>query len=218
MLTVAGIELLPPLQIFAQFAIAGLLLNLVPGQDMLFVIATGARLGRRSGVIAALGIGAGAFFHIIAATIGISALIAASASAFLLLKTIGVAYLLWLALAFLREPAAAMNEDRRASDREWAIFRSAALVSITNPKVALFFLAFLPQFVSVGARMPALEILCLGLWFDIVGTLVNVVAGLGSAALAARAAGRVALFKYARWGASVALALLALRLAFAERR
>src|SRR5437868_11610479 len=184
---------------------------------MLFVIAAAARRGRRSGLLAALGIGAGAFVHIVAAVVGISALIAASATAFLLLKALGVLYLLWLAFSMLRAGHGAHAPSTIAASGDAAVFRSAALVNITNPKVALFFLAFLPQFVTPTAKVPAVEILCLGLWFDLVGTLVNGLAALGSAA-AARRASRVGwLSRVSRWAAASVLTLLAVRLAFARR-
>lgn len=217
LLSIGGIELLPDWRTFLSFAVAGLMLNLVPGQDMLFVIATSAKSGGRRGTVAALGIGAGALVHIMAAVVGISSLIAASASAFLVLKAVGVGYLLWLAVSMVRDGGASRAPGRPAPATGAAVFRAAALVNVTNPKVALFFLAFLPQFVGPGARVPALEILCLGLWFDAVGTLVNILAAVLGATVAGRAAGLDWVRRASRWAASSIIALLALRLAFAER-
>jgi threonine/homoserine/homoserine lactone efflux protein len=91
MLEIAGIELLPPLATFFAFVVAGLALNVVPGADMTFIIASAARGGRRDGIIAALGIGAGTLLHILAAVLGLSALLAASQTAFTLIKWIGAA-------------------------------------------------------------------------------------------------------------------------------
>src|SRR5919107_1122222 len=93
MLSVGGIELLPPLPVFLAFALAGLALNIVPGADMTFVIASGARGGRRDGTIAALGIGAGTLVHILAAVLGLSAILATSQTAFMVIKWVGAAYL-----------------------------------------------------------------------------------------------------------------------------
>ena len=155
MLSIAGIELLPPLPVFLAFAVAGLALNIVPGADMTFVIASAARSGRRDGIVAALGIGAGTLVHILAAVLGLSAILAASQTAFTIIKWVGVAYLAWIAISLLRSGqrrSAAGNDPRKSG---WQLFRAAALVNVLNPKVALFFLAFLPQFVDSTANVPA---------------------------------------------------------------
>src|SRR5690349_1262186 len=185
MLSIVGIELLPPLATFLAFVAAGLALNIVPGADMTFIIASAARGGRRDGVIAALGVGAGALVHILAAVLGLSAILASSQAAFELIKWLGAAWLLWLAFSLLRAGGTAEAGPRPPASRR-RLFRAAMLVNILNPKVALFFLAFLPQFVDPGAQVPALQILCLGLWFDFAGTLVNIVVALAAAGAADR--------------------------------
>jgi threonine/homoserine/homoserine lactone efflux protein len=218
MLSVAGIELLPPLPLFLTFVAAGLALNIVPGADMTFVIASAARGGRREGIIAALGIGAGTLVHILAAVLGLSAILAASQTAFTVIKWIGAAYLAWVAISLLRSghgKAGAEDGPRRSG---WSLLRAAALVNILNPKVALFFLAFLPQFVDPHATAPAVQILCLGLWFDVVGTIVNVIIGIAAAGAAHRLRNVSWVGRAARYVAATAMGALALRLAFAERR
>lgn len=215
MLEIAGIALLPEWPVFVGFVVAGLALNIVPGADMTFVIAAAARGGRRDGAVAALGIGAGTFVHILAAVLGLSAILASSQALFALIKWLGAAYLLWIAFTLLR--------DRRRSDgaRPAAsgvrLFRAAALVNILNPKVALFFLAFLPQFVDPQAAAPALQILALGLWFDLVGTLVNIAIALAAAGTAARLRHVGWLGRSARWLAATAMGALALQLALSRR-
>jgi len=212
MLEIAGIELLPAWPVFLGFVLAGLALNIVPGADMAFVVASAARGGRRSGVVAALGIGAGTLVHILAATLGLSAILASSQTAFDLIKWAGALYLLWVAFSLVRGKAV---QAARPGGRT---FRSAALVNILNPKVALFFLAFLPQFVDPAAAMPWVQILCLGLWFDLVGTLVNVIIALAAAGAAARL-GKVAwIGTAARWLAATLIGALAVKLALASRR
>src|ERR1044072_3105797 len=214
MLALGGIELLPAWPVFLGFVVAGLALNIVPGADMTFVIASAARGGRREGVVAALGIGAGTFAHILAATLGLSAILASSQAAFNLIKWIGAAYLLWVAWSLVRGGHAQADAPRPGR----RTFRSAALVNLLNPKVALFFLAFLPQFVDPAAAMPWLQILCLGLWFDLAGTLVNIVIALAAARAAARLKNVTWLGKAARWLAASLMGALAVQLALASRR
>jgi threonine/homoserine/homoserine lactone efflux protein len=219
MLELAGIELLPPLPMFFAFVLAGLALNIVPGADMTFVIASAARGGRRDGVVAALGIGGGTLVHILAAALGLSAILAASRTAFMLIKWVGAAYLLYIAVSLLRSGRS--NQARRDASTPqsgWHLFRAAALVNVLNPKVALFFLAFLPQFVDPRATEPALQILCLGLWFDLVGTIVNAVIAIIAAEASERLRQVTWLGRAARYVAATAMGALALRLAFAERR
>jgi threonine/homoserine/homoserine lactone efflux protein len=219
MLAVTGIELLPPLPVFVAFVLAGLALNIVPGADMTFVIASAARGGRRDGIIAALGIGAGTLVHICAAVLGLSAILASSQTAFAIVKWIGAAYLLYIAVSLLlsgQGPEKSQNAGPQKSG--WRLLRAALLVNVLNPKVALFFLAFLPQFVDPSARVPALQILCLGLWFDFVGTAVNIIVAVVAASTAARLRHIRWLGRAARYVAATAMGALALRLAFTERR
>ena len=217
MLEIAGIELLPAWPVFLSFVVAGLALNIVPGADMTFVIAAAARGGRREGAIAALGIGAGTFAHILAAVLGLSAILASSQTAFNIIKWIGAAYLVWIAISLLRSRGDADPRTPRPAGSGWRLFRAAALVNILNPKVALFFLAFLPQFVDPHAAVPALQILFLGLWFDLVGTLVNVVIALVAAGTAARLRHVGWIGRAARWLAATAMAGLAIQLVLSRR-
>lgn len=217
MLEIAGIELLPAWPAFLAFVLAGLALNLVPGADMTFIIAAAARGGRRDGVVASLGVGAGALVHILAAVLGLSAILASSQAAFNALKWIGAAYLLWLAIGLLRERGSAQAAPR-ATVSGWRLFRAAMLVNVLNPKVALFFLAFLPQFVSPLTAAPAVQILCLGLWFDLVGTLVNVVIAIAAAETAGRLRHVEWLGRAARWFAATLMGGLAVQLALSARR
>ncbi|MGZ8335198.1 MAG: LysE family translocator [Allosphingosinicella sp.] len=218
MLEIAGIALLPEGPLFVSFVFAGLALNIVPGADMTFVIASAARGGRRDGIVAALGIGVGTLFHILAAVAGLSAILASSPAAFTLIKWVGAAYLLWIALSLLRAPRDGAKDVAVARVSGWRLLRAATLVNILNPKVALFFLAFLPQFVDPSAHMPAVQILCLGLWFDLVGTLVNVAVALATAGAAARLRHIGWIGRAARWIAATAMGGLAVQLALSQRR
>ena len=217
MLEIAGIALLPDWPAFLSFVLTGLALNIVPGADMAFVIASSARGGHRVGVIAALGIGAGALVHILAATLGLSAILQSSQTAFNLIKWVGAVYLLWIALSLLRSNGAIRNAGAGTCGSGWRLFRAAMMVNILNPKVALFFLAFLPQFVDPETTAPALQILCLGLWFDLVGTLVNIIVASAAAGMAARLGHVPWLGRISRWLAATAMAGLAAQLAFSRR-
>lgn len=218
MLEVGGIALLPDWTVFLGFVAAGLALNIVPGADMTFVISSAARGGRHDGIIAALGIGAGALGHILAAVLGLSAILASSQTLFALLKYAGAAYLLWIALTLVRDGREHAAAPARSAPSGWRLFRAAMLVNLLNPKVALFFLAFLPQFVDPQATVPALQILALGLWFDSAGTLVNIAVALGAAGAAERLRHVAWLASAARWIAATAMGGLAAQLALSARR
>ena len=133
MLSVAGIEILPPFATFLAFVLAGLALNIVPGADMTFIIASAARGGRRDGIIAALGIGGGTLIHILAAVVGLSALLAASQTAFTIIKWVGAAYLVYIAVSLLRGGKSAMETPQRKSQSGWRLFRAAARLDFFPP-------------------------------------------------------------------------------------
>ncbi len=151
---------------------AALLLNLAPGPDLAFILGHAARGGRAQGFCAMLGIWTGVLCHISFAAVGLSALIAASASAFALVKWAGVAYLFWLGIRALRAEEGGLTNLQAASSLPlYRIFGQGMLVNLLNPKVAIFFLAFLPQFVVAGLGPVWLQIL-------LHGVLVIAVAGL----------------------------------------
>jgi threonine/homoserine/homoserine lactone efflux protein len=160
------------------FITAGLLLNLTPGPDMALIIARSGQYGVRAGVAAALGVAAGCLVHIAAAALGLSAVLMTSALLFTLLKWIGGAYLVYLGLRMLwgsfepQETATATPSDGRGSLA--AIFYQGLLTNALNPKVAIFFLAFLPQFISADASSKVLTFVLLGLLFNLNSTVFNV--------------------------------------------
>ena len=172
------------------FIISGLLLNLTPGPDTAYIVGRSVQSGWRGGAAAALGISTGCLVHVFAAAIGLSALLAASSAAFTVVKWAGAAYLCFMGVKMLlsrpRGPATDAAPAGGAIPLR-QIFWQGALTNALNPKVALFFLAFLPQFVAADAPHKALAFAALGLIFIFNGTLWC----LGVAALAASAAGRV---------------------------
>ncbi len=161
---------------------AALLVNLTPGPDMLFVIGNSAANGRRAGVMAALGIGAGCVLHTLLAAVGLSALLAASALAFEVVKWIGAAYLVWVGIGMMRSRARGAVATAQAVT-PGRVFWQGALTNALNPKVALFFLAFLPQFISPsesGQPGQVMAFLVLGTIFNVGGTVINVVMALAA--------------------------------------
>ncbi|WP_373387703.1 LysE family translocator [Pseudomonas alcaligenes] len=158
----------------ALFVISGLLLNMAPGPDSLLIMARSATQGWRAGSAAALGIGAGTCVHIVAAALGMSALLATSATAFMLVKLIGAAYLLYIGIGMLlarHKEAAAPGASELPALPYGRIFAQGFLTNVLNPKVALFFLAFVPQFISPDAEHKALAFLLLGAIFNFNGML-----------------------------------------------
>lgn len=197
------------------FIAAGLLLNLTPGPDVLFIVSNGLRGGARAGVVAALGITAGCFVHIVAAAVGVSALIAASATAFNVLKWLGAAYLVYVGLSMLFQKTASLRVAADAAASAVMPMRSVFLrgfgTNALNPKVALFFLAFVPQFISADAPVKPLAFLVLGTLFTFNGFWVNAAYGL----LAAWVAGRLG--TVSRWMSWFERAAGALFVAFGVR-
>ena len=171
------------LQSLALFLAAGLALNLTPGPDMLYVAARAASEGRGAGIASALGIGAGTFVHIALVAGGLAALLAAVPVAYTAIRLLGAAYLVYLGVRALLRPSA-LAERALAPASRWAVFRQGVITNVLNPKVALFFLAFLPQFVDPGRGNAALQVLALGLLFDISGTIVNLGVALGASGAA----------------------------------
>jgi threonine/homoserine/homoserine lactone efflux protein len=179
---------MPTAHSLALFLAAGLALNLTPGPDMLYVAARGASEGRAAGVVSALGIGVGTLVHVTLVAAGLAALLAAVPVAYLVLRLGGAAYLVYLGVRALRGgPHTSLAQLAPAS--LGTIFRQGVITNVLNPKVALFFLAFLPQFVDPARGNPALQIVALGLLFDVSGTLVNLAVALASSRIAARLRG-----------------------------
>jgi threonine/homoserine/homoserine lactone efflux protein len=201
---------------FGLFLASALLLNLTPGQDTLYILGRTLSQGRASGVTAAFGVSAGTAVHSIAAALGVSAIIAASDAAFTVMKLIGAAYLVYLGIGLWRTDAP-LRAAAAPLETSAASFRQGMLTNVTNPKVALFFLAFLPQFVDPAGpnHLAALLVLCLT--FVSTSTLwgLLLVAGAERIRRMLRASDRCAGI-FART-AGVLFIALGLRLAFAER-
>jgi threonine/homoserine/homoserine lactone efflux protein len=202
----------------ALFMTATLALNLAPGPDMLYVSTRSLAQGRRAGIISALGIAAGAVVHTIAIASGLAALLRAVPVAYEIVRWAGAVYLIWLGIQALRSKAGPLARAPVDRASEWAIFRQGMVTNLLNPKVALFFLAFLPQFVAPERGSVALQIVALGCLFNFSGTLVNIgVAWLAATARGWLSAGRAS-ERIFRWLTGCVFIGLGLRLALAGRR
>ncbi len=153
------------------FVVSGIMLNLIPGPDSLYVIGRSAGQGFRAGSVGAFGIGAGTLVHILAAAFGLSAILATSAMAFTVVKVIGCIYLLYIGFSMLLSKSKKVNVDDAIAENKNTslsnIFFQGFLTNVLNPKVALFFLAFVPQFIAMDYPDKALSFIFLGVIFNI---------------------------------------------------
>jgi threonine/homoserine/homoserine lactone efflux protein len=158
----------------AVFVAAALALLLVPGPAVLYIVARSVHQGRAAGLASVLGIHVGTLVHILAATVGLSAIVVSSATAFTVVKLVGAAYLVYLGLrTLLRGDGAVESAPAGPTRGRRRDFAEGIVVNVLNPKTALFFLAFLPQFVDPEAGRPALQILVLGFVFLLLGLVTD---------------------------------------------
>ena len=160
------------------FLSTALALNIAPGPDLLFIFSKTISGGKKVGIAASLGVCTGAMFHVVIAALGLSAILVTSAVAFTLVKIIGVIYLLYLAYGAFTSSAVKfeMNQKKTQqapSETAWNAFRQGVLIDIFNPKVAIFFMAFLPQFLREGHGSTASQLLLLGFIVILVAVLVE---------------------------------------------
>ncbi|RYF06582.1 MAG: LysE family translocator [Comamonadaceae bacterium] len=180
------------------FVAAGWLLNLTPGPDVFYIVTHALRSGARAGIVAGLGITAGCFVHVVAAALGVSALLATSATAFTVLKWAGAAYLVYIGVRMLRaRPGGGLAAVARGAGAGPAaqtppatslreVFKGGFWTNVLNPKVAIFFLAFVPQFIAPGTEHKALAFLLLGTLFNVNAIPVNAGWALAAAWMARR--------------------------------
>ncbi len=156
----------------AAFIIAGIGLNLYPGPDTMYIISRSISQGRRAGIMSVLGISTGGLIHTALAGLGLSSILTASVKIFYLVKCIGAGYLIYLGIMFLiTKKSAAENNTRLSRQTNFRIYKQGLLINLLNPKVALFFLSFLPQFVDPNNNRGVLSFLFLGSIFITTGTI-----------------------------------------------
>jgi threonine/homoserine/homoserine lactone efflux protein len=170
--------------LYAAFVVAALALCVTPGPDMMFIVAMGGRGGPATGVMAAAGVGTGALIHAVAATLGLSALFTALPVLYHALRWAGAAYLLYLAVRSFRDRGDVGGETAVAGPGRLRAFWQGVITNLLNPKVILFNIAFLPQFVNPGLGHPMAQLLVLGVTLVLIGLVVDASVGLLSGRLA----------------------------------
>lgn len=161
-----------PIDALVTFIIATVMLSLAPGPDNIFVLAQSALYGKKTGVLVTLGLSTGLLVHTTAVALGVAVVFQTSVLAFTLLKAVGAIYLLYLAWQAFRTAASAIDAPAPRARSNWALYRRGIIMNITNPKVSIFFLAFLPQFASPAQGALAPQIFILGGVFLVVSLLI----------------------------------------------
>jgi RhtB (resistance to homoserine/threonine) family protein len=203
---------------FGLFLAAGVLLNLTPGPDTVYILGRSIAHGREAGIASALGISLGSIFHTCAAALGLSAILATSAFAFTTIKLLGGAYLIFLGIKMLldrRKHLTLPSNFRRRTIA--AVFRQGVFTNVLNPKVALFFLAFLPQFIDSASNVKVLAFLTLGLTFVTTGTIWCLVLAWFASAFTKRLRTNAIIGQWVSGTAGALFIFLGIRLATAKR-
>ncbi len=197
-----------------QFLLTALVVVIAPGTGVIYTLAVGLGQGRRAAILAALGCTIGIVPHLLAASLGLAAILHTSAVAFQVVKFAGVGYLLYLAWQMLKSDGALSVSARANPEPGWTIARRAALINILNPKLSIFFLALLPPFLSGNAATAQIEMLVLGIVFMVLTFVVF--AGYGAFAAATRdhLLSKTAVLRWLNRGFAGVFAALAARLAF----
>jgi threonine/homoserine/homoserine lactone efflux protein len=198
---------------YLLFIAGSVLLVVIPGPDMVYLLARSVAQGRRAGLMAALGFNLGAYCHLAAALVGVSALLAASPRAFSAVKWLGAAYLVYLGVRALMSPhrPLAAGDGDAAPRRMRVVLRQAFLSDLLNPKVGLFFLAFLPQFVAPDSPHRTLQLVLLGVTVNLIALAINVPLVFVATRVSARLRGGAP--RQLAWALGVVFIALGLRIA-----
>jgi len=158
---------------YLGFIFAGIILNLTPGADSIYIMTRSIAQGKKAGIYSVLGVSSGGLIHTIFTSIGLSIILAKSATAFMIVKYLGVGYLIYLGIKMIVEKSNLFESNSQKFDKLnlWKIYRQGLITNVLNPKVAIFFLAFLPQFIDTNNTNGAVPFLILGLTFMMTGTL-----------------------------------------------
>lgn len=203
---------------FGLFILASWALIIAPGPDMLYVITRGIAHGPKAGLLSATGVICGILVHTLAAALGLALILQASTAAFLIVKFAGVIYLLYLGIKSLRDKSTFELQGHTATVSSHKLFWQGVLSNVLNPKVAIFFLAFLPQFVDKTSSNIGLQMVMLGLTFALFGLCFLAIVGYFAGAIGTWLTRRPQYTNILRWLTGGVLIGLGVRLAFTERR
>ncbi len=203
---------------YGTFLLAGILLNLTPGNDTIYILTQSVARGRQAGIYSALGIGTGTVVHTLLAAFGLSLIIAQSLVVFTAVKYIGAAYLVYVGIGLFRGRSGISDTVTVAKpvDGHRKTYRDAILTNVSNPKVALFFIAFLPQFIDPSSRHSIVPFLTLGLTFTLTGTIWCLVLATFAGSLSTRLRSRPAISNLLNKVSGTVLAALGLKLALTQ--
>ena len=203
---------------FALFFAASWVLIITPGPDMIYVITRGISQGRKAGMISAIGVTLGILVHTIFAACGLAIILRTSALAFFAVKFAGAGYLIYLGVKTFKEKSDFEFSKDRPKDGIRKIFVQGILSNVLNPKIALFFLAFLPQFVNPEHGSASIQMVYLGLMFALFGIVFLILLGYFSGGVGLWFSNKQNFAEKLRWFTGSVLIALGLRLAFMERR
>lgn len=205
---------------FETFLLTGILLNITPGNDTIFILSKSIGQGKKAGIVSALGIGTGSFIHTILAALGLSLIIAKSILLFNIIKYAGATYIIYIGIKMFLDKNQ-LNTD--ISDKNEAvnyrkIYRDAIITNVLNPKVALFFIAFLPQFIDPTFKNTVWPFLVLGITFITTGTIWCLILAIFAAAIFSKLKQRKTVSDYIHKICGIALIALGIKVAFFNRK
>ena len=209
---------MPTTHSIVLFMVSALALNLSPGPSILYILSRSIGQGREAGLVSVLGLATATLIHAVAMALGLSTLFLYAPLAFAVVKYLGAAYLIYLGLSALFSGGALRPAAIAAPLSLGAVYRQGVATDLLNPKVALFFIAFLPQFVDQDTGSPTAQILFFGLLFHVTGVPVNFMVALAGGRLAALLARRPGWARIQNWITGTVLIGLGLRLALSEQR
>ena len=209
---------MPAVQTIVLFMAAVLALNVTPGPSIAYVMSRSFGQGRTAGLVSALGLGTGSLLHAVAATLGLSAIVAYSPMAYAVVKYLGAAYLVYLGVGLLRQRAVRLADPVPLQLSLSRVYWQGVLTEILNPKIALFFLSFLPQFVDPARGSVAGQTLLFGLLFHVTGVPINMLVAVAGSAIAAWFSLNPVPERIRNWLSGTVLIGLGVRLALSERR
>lgn len=207
-----------PLAALPLFLLASWALNIAPGPDMLYVLARSANQGRRAGLVSALGIAGGTVIQTSLVALGLAGILAAVPLAYDIVKFVGAGYLIYLGIRALLSRQNSLTTPQVEQTALWRVFAQGVVTNVLNPKVALFFLAFLPQFTSPAYGSVPLQIITLGMLFNLSGTLVNIIVALLAGSLGGWLKRNPRASRILNWLTGGIFIGLGVRLAFLQRQ